>query len=76
MTIITPELRQAIDLAGNEPARIIDTETNTTYLVVRELDFAVIPVGRSGEISPGEQDGVLQEAGRSIGWDDRLDRVA
>ena len=35
MTPLTPELRQAIEQAGDVPARVIDPETNTAYVLVR-----------------------------------------
>ena len=35
MTILTPELRQAIAQSGNEPVRLVDPETNTTYVLMR-----------------------------------------
>jgi hypothetical protein len=36
MAILTPELRQQIAKAGDEPLRVEDLETKTTYLIVRE----------------------------------------
>ena len=35
MTIITPEQRQAIEQAGDGPARVVDPETNTAYVLLR-----------------------------------------
>ena len=35
MTTITPELRQAIEQAGDVPARVVDPETNTAYVLLR-----------------------------------------
>jgi hypothetical protein len=35
MTTITPELRQAIAEAGDGPLRLIDPETNATYLLIK-----------------------------------------
>ena len=35
MTTLTPELRQAIEQAGDAPARVIDPETNTAYVLLR-----------------------------------------
>lgn len=34
--ILTPELKQAIKEAGDEPVRVEDPETHTAYLIVRE----------------------------------------
>lgn len=36
MTTITPEIRQAIEQAGNAPIRIEDPETKTVYVLVKE----------------------------------------
>ncbi len=33
---VTPELKQAVEKAGNEPVRVEDPETHTTYLIIRE----------------------------------------
>ena len=33
---LTPELKQAIEKAGEEPVRVEDPETHTAYLLVRE----------------------------------------
>ena len=35
MTAITPEIRQAIDNAGEKPVEITDPETNSVYIIVR-----------------------------------------
>ena len=70
MNVITPELRRAIKAAGHQPARLLDPETNATYLLVRDDDFVVLPIDWSGDLSAGEQDALLLEMGRSVGWDD------
>ena len=36
MVTITPEQRQEIEKAGDEPIRVEDPETNRAYLLVRE----------------------------------------
>jgi hypothetical protein len=33
---LTPELKQAVDKAGDQPVRVEDPETHTAYLIVRE----------------------------------------
>ncbi len=35
MTTITPELRQAVELAGDEPVMITDPQTNTAYVLLK-----------------------------------------
>jgi hypothetical protein len=33
---LRPELRQAVEKAGDEPVRVEDPETHTAYVIVRE----------------------------------------
>jgi hypothetical protein len=33
---LTPELKQAVERAGEEPVRVEDPETRTAYVLVRE----------------------------------------
>ena len=35
MATLTPELRRAIDQAGDEPVPITDPETHRTYLIIK-----------------------------------------
>ena len=35
MTTITPEIRQAIEQAGEQPVQLTDPETNSVYVIVR-----------------------------------------
>jgi len=35
MTTLTPELRQAIELAGDQPVEITDAETNKAYVLLK-----------------------------------------
>ncbi len=35
MTTITPEIRQAIEQAGEQPVQLNDPETNSVYVIVR-----------------------------------------
>ncbi len=70
MMTITPELREAMQQAGDQPASLVDLETNTTYLLVRKADFIVLPVDSSGKLSDQARDGLIREMGMSVGWDD------
>ena len=36
---LSPELKQAVEKAGDEPVRLEDPETHTAYLIVREDVF-------------------------------------
>jgi len=33
---LTPELKQAVEEAGDEPVRVEDPETHTAYVVIKE----------------------------------------
>jgi hypothetical protein len=35
MTSFTPELRQAVELAGDQPVEITDPQTNTAYVLLK-----------------------------------------
>jgi hypothetical protein len=35
MTILTPEQRQAVESAGDQPIEITDPETNTAYVLLK-----------------------------------------
>jgi hypothetical protein len=70
---ITPELKQAVELAGDEPVRIDDPEGQKRYIVVREevYDRLQSLVGlEMSELSIDEQKVALSRLGQSIGWDD------
>jgi hypothetical protein len=36
---LTPELKRAIESAGDEPVRLEDPDTHTAYLIVREVMY-------------------------------------
>jgi hypothetical protein len=36
---LTPQQQQALDTQKESPARVIDPRTNTTYILVPEVDF-------------------------------------
>ena len=50
MTTLTAELRQEIEKAGDEPVRIDDPETQTTYVLIRADVYDQI------KPSPGRED--------------------
>jgi hypothetical protein len=39
---LTPQQQQALDTQGESPARVIDPRTNTSYILVREVDYESI----------------------------------
>ena len=71
MGILTPELRQAVDAAGEQPVPIIDPETNQRYVLLRAEVYERLHVlFDQGPLSQQEQRYLLQEAGKRAGWDD------
>jgi hypothetical protein len=39
---LTPQQRQALDTQEDSPPRVIDPRTNTSYILVREVDYESI----------------------------------
>jgi hypothetical protein len=39
---LTPQQQQALDTQKDGPPRVIDPRTNTTYILVPEVDYAAI----------------------------------
>jgi hypothetical protein len=39
---LTPQQQQALDTQGDGPPRVIDPRTNTSYILVREVDYESI----------------------------------
>jgi len=39
---LTPQQQQALDTQGDTPPRVIDPRTNTSYILVREVDYESI----------------------------------
>jgi hypothetical protein len=39
---LTPQQQQALDNQENSPPRIVDPRTNTSYILVREVDYESI----------------------------------
>ena len=71
MSILTPELRRAVDAAGEQPVAVIDPETNQRYVLLRAEVYERLQVlFDQGPLSEREQRFVLQEAGKRAGWDD------
>jgi hypothetical protein len=73
MTILTPEQRQAIERAGDEPIRVEDPETKRTYVLISEEAYRRMqqPVDYDdGDWTEEEREAQLREFGRRAGWDD------
>ncbi len=71
MQTITPELRQAIEEAGNAPPRIIDPETNIDYVLIRADVYENIRalVETDSGLDPKEMAHLLWETMKGD-WDD------
>jgi hypothetical protein len=39
---LTPQQQQALDTQKDGPPRVIDPRTNTTYILVREMDYEAV----------------------------------
>ena len=39
---LTPQQQQALDAQEDGPLRVIDTRTNTTYILVPEVDYEAV----------------------------------
>ena len=72
MTIMTSELRLAIEQAGNQPARVLDPETNVSYVLVREDEYQKIRDASESDPPESVEDlyQLSQEAFGKTGWDD------
>jgi len=55
MTILTPELRQAIAQSGDEPVHLVDPEMNTAYVLVRaDVYERLLSMIDADDFDPGE----------------------
>jgi hypothetical protein len=71
MTTLTPELRQALREAGDQPVPVIDPDTNRRYVLVPAEVYERLHLLLHHEpLSSKEQRFLLQAAGERAGWDD------
>jgi hypothetical protein len=71
MTTLTPELRQALRDAGDEPVAVLDPQTHERYILLRAEAYERLQVlFEHGSLSKGEQQSLLGQAGKRAGWDD------
>ena len=68
-TAITPEIRQAIKQAGEEPIELTDPETNAVYFLVSAEVFARISAVR-GENDIRDAYTLMDQVAAIEGWDD------
>jgi hypothetical protein len=70
-TTFTPEIRKALEEAGEQPLEIIDLETQQHYVLLKADVFDRIHLLlQGGPLSKEEQRFLLEQAGRRAGWDD------
>jgi hypothetical protein len=70
-TTFTPEMRKALEKAGEQPLEIIDPETQQRYMLLKADVFDRIHLLLAGDpLSKEEQKFLLAQAGRRAGWDD------
>jgi hypothetical protein len=71
MTPLTPELRKAIEEAGDQPVPVIDPETQRRYVLLREEIYERLhSLFEAGPLSKDEQRYLLEQAAKRAGWDD------
>ena len=68
MTAITPELRRAIEQAGDSPVDLADPATNRRYVIIRAEEYERIKALSEG-LAVDEMFPFMAESFRE-GWDD------
>jgi hypothetical protein len=68
MTTLTPELREAVERAGDEPVEITDPQTNTHYILLRAEVYR-----RMREVLGEEEDRREKDAWAKLGRKARSD---
>ena len=71
MTTLSPEMRKAVEEAGDQPLEMFDPETHERYMLVKADVFDRLRMLlQAGGLSKEEQLFLLEQAGRRAGWDD------
>ena len=68
MTTITPEIRHAIEQAGEEPVQLTDTETNSVYVIVRADIYDRCAICHDFDIRDAYP--LMDQVAAREGWDD------
>jgi len=71
MTTLTPELRQAVKLAGDQPVEITDPQTNAAYVVLKADVYK-----RMREVLEEQEDRREKDAWSSVGRKARSERAS
>jgi hypothetical protein len=69
MTTITPEIRQAITQAGEQPVELSDPETNSIYFLVSAEVYARMCTARD-DIDIRDAYPMMNQVAELEGWDD------
>ncbi len=69
MTVMTPEIRQAIENAGDQPVELTDPETNAVYIVVRAEVYERMRLVND-DFDIREAYPVMNQVVAHDGWDD------
>ncbi len=71
MTMLSPELRQAVLDSGDQPLDLLDPQTHERYVLLRaEAYERLYLLLEQKPLSKDEQRDLLGMAGRRAGWDD------
>jgi hypothetical protein len=70
MTTITPELRQAIEEGRGQPTRLIDPETNASYVLIRSEQFEKLQALLSEQGNVRDHYPSIDRVFGNEGWDD------
>ena len=69
MTTITPEIRKAIEQAGEQPVRLADLETNLVYIIVRAEVYECMCV-LCDDFDIQDAYPLMNQVAAREGWDD------
>ncbi len=70
MTIIPPELREAIESGGGRPTHLVDPETNAAYVLIRAEQFERLRALLTEEVEIRDQYATVDRVFGEAGWDD------
>jgi hypothetical protein len=69
MAVMTPEIRQAIENAGDQPVELRDPETNVLYVVVRAEVYERLRLVND-DLDIREAYPMINQVAAHEGWDD------
>jgi PHD/YefM family antitoxin component YafN of YafNO toxin-antitoxin module len=69
MTTITPELREAIEQAGDSPVELTDPETRTSYVLLKAEVYRHMQETLEDQRDRQEQDALLERSRKNrLAW--------